>query len=93
MFDASIISMIATVVIAAYAWRSYELSRQIKIANELKTQTDQEFRQQVNDLYRAIVISNILSGQATHMDFESLIRDFKSKYKAKTPIFEEENNV
>jgi hypothetical protein len=94
MVIASAISAIATIVIAIYAGKSHELSvksyqlaQEIKVANELKTKGDQEFREQVSDLYQAIVISTLLSGPGTYSIMDSLIDAFKSKYKGKTPIF------
>jgi len=50
----SIVSAIAIVVIAIYTVISYRLSSRIK-------SRDDEFRQQVSDLFKAIVISNIIT--------------------------------
>ena len=65
------VSAIATGVIAIYSVINYKLSSTIK-------SKDEEFRQQVSDLYKAIVISNIVGGpHDTHLAIE----DFKIHYE------------
>ena len=52
---------------------------------------DKRFRQQVSDLYQAIVISNILSdpeAQYTSSHLAHKISAFKEFYKGKTTIFQ-----
>jgi hypothetical protein len=87
IYISPLISMVATAVIAFYAWRSYELSQQIKNTNDLKIKGDQEFREQLSDLYQAITISTLLSGPSSTGAFDRAISAFKSQYKGKTPIF------
>lgn len=93
MVGIEIISMgltaVATCVIAFYSWRSFKLSEEIKRSNELKTTSDQEFRQQVSDLYQAIVISTLISGPSSYGAFGPAKDVFKSQYRGKTPIFKE----
>ena len=83
-------STIASIAIAIYAFKSHDLAKEIKKANELKTKGDQEFREQVSDLYQAIVISNLIpihSGAgADSVQHPSAIDFFKRVYKGKTPI-------
>lgn len=91
------ITAIATGVIAIYAIKShsladknYQLGQEIKKANELKTKSDDEFRQQVSDLYKAIVVSNLLSPTS---DILRAIKKFNQAYKlagGKLQIFEHE---
>jgi nitric oxide reductase large subunit len=90
---ATCVSATATAAIAFYAIkshkladRSYQLAQEIKSASELKTKSDDEFRQQVSDLYKAIVISNILVSK-----LPGKIDYFKKLYKqagGKTKIFD-----
>ena len=82
MIIAMFFSAAATVAIAIYAIKShklanknYQLAQEIKKANELKTQSDDEYRQQVSDLYKAIVISNIVANRPKPIDH------FKEYYK------------
>ena len=74
---------IATVVIAIFAIASFVLAWSIQ-------QRDKENRQQISDLFQAIVISNILSNPeatlgSSHLDGK--IKLFKEFYKGKTPIY------
>ena len=80
----TLVSSIATVVIAIYAYRSYQLSSNIQ-------KQSQEYQQQVSDLYQAIVISNTFSDPNANLDsthLEHKIKAFKELYKGKTPIFD-----
>lgn len=76
----SIVSAIAIVVIAIYTVTSYRLSSRIK-------SSDDEFRQQVSDLFKAIVISNIITFPKAPT---SAIKEFKNYFEqagGKTRIF------
>jgi len=83
------LSAIATCVIAIYSACSFNLSKELKKANEMKTACDQEFRQQASDLYQAIVISTLLSGPSSSGRFVDVKDVFKAQYRGKTPIFKE----
>ena len=79
-----IIITIATVVIAFFAIASYRLASKIQ-------ERDEEHRQQISDLYQAIVISNFISNldrAEGYSSIENMKREFKMEYKGKTPIFD-----
>ena len=81
------VTAIATGVIAWHAWKSNELSSKIQ-------SRDDEFRQQISDLYKAIVISNVLN-RVPVGDYMSIytknINEFNKVYyeeaSGKTQIF------
>ena len=73
------ITAIATAAIAVYSFMSYQLASSIK-------SRDEEFRQQIRDLYEAIVISNIVTERR---ELEGRIEAFKQHYRGRTPIFEQ----
>ena len=73
-----IVTAIATAMIAYYAIKSHGLSEEIKSANELRAKRDDEFREQISDLYKAIVFSNIVGGQS---EFLSAVRHFNALYR------------
>ena len=77
---ASIVSALAAGVIAYYAYTSHELACAIKTGED-------EFRQQVSDLYKAIVVSNLLSGPESFHQIDDSIQRFSEKYTGTTPIF------
>jgi predicted PurR-regulated permease PerM len=76
---AIIITAIATGVIAYYATQSHKLASKIQIR-------DDEFRQQIKDLYQAIVVSNVI--EPSPGDTSKAIKHFKEFYKGKTPILD-----
>jgi len=55
MFASMVVSALAMVVIAWYAIKTH------KLASEIQSK-DKEFRQEMSDLYAAIVISNLVQG-------------------------------
>lgn len=74
------VTAIATVVIAWYAIANHKLASKIQ-------SRDDEFRQQISDLYKAMVISNVISGP---YDTHLAIEDFNIHYEkagGKTKIF------
>jgi hypothetical protein len=72
----TLISAIATVVIGFCAIASYRLASKIQ-------KREKEYRQQVSDLYHAMVISNLLS---TDSGISRRFDLFKINYKGETPI-------
>ena len=97
---ATCISAFAATAIAIYAGKShtlanknYQLAQEIKKANELRTESDMEFRQQLSDLYKAIVISNLMIDRIKDTYVDANITNFTNIYqkraKGKTTIFEE----
>jgi hypothetical protein len=89
MTSATIVMTLATVALATFAWQSNKLSKEIKRANDLKEAEDKGFKQQVSDLYQAIVISTLISGPSSYGAFGSAKDLFKSQYGGKTPVFKE----
>ena len=79
------VSAIATVVIAAFTGINFWLILTIK-------SKDNEFRQQVSDLYKAIVISNLMIDRIKDTWIDANITNFTNIYqkrvKGKTPIFD-----
>lgn len=71
-----IIITIATIAIALCAIASFVLAWIIN-------QRDDEFRQQLSDLYYAMVLSNLLSSDS---GLEKRFILFKQNYQGKTPI-------
>ncbi|MBI4677161.1 MAG: hypothetical protein HY748_06225 [Elusimicrobia bacterium] len=73
---------VAAVAMWWVGWRSYKLSQQVQI------QADQQ-QKDFNDLFEAIVISNILSGPSNIGAFDQAIKAFKEKYKGQRQIFKD----
>ena len=74
----AIISAVATVVIAIFTWFTYQMYKKLQ-------EKDEEYKNQIGDLYKAIVISNLLSGNS---DLEMTHKKFHKEYTGKTKIFE-----
>jgi hypothetical protein len=74
---ANVVIAIATVVIAIFAIMSYRLGSKIQ-------SRDEGFRQQISDLYQAVVISSVITGPQPELT--RAIRRFKVLYKGTTPI-------
>lgn len=81
-----IITAIATVAIAWFSWCSYQITRKLMVHDEARTQKDEEFRQQLSDLYQGIIIATLLSGPSSYGAYEDSAKVFKNKYKGQTPI-------
>ena len=75
---AIVISAVATVAIAIFTWLNYQMYKKIEERNE-------EYKNQISDLYKAIVISNLLSGNS---DLDMTYKKFNKEYTGKTKIFE-----
>lgn len=89
----SIITAIATGVIAWFAWRSHQISREIIKLTRGRNEEDATFKQEIKDFYQAIVVSNILSAPGIAKDLDkqnAQINTFKKLYNGKTNIFEDE---
>lgn len=77
------INAISTVVIAVFTGLNYAMFLSIN-------KKDNEYKQQVGDLYQALVISNIISAPTVSSGvagLEGLKNVFKSEYHGKTEIF------
>ncbi len=85
----TIVMAIATACLALFAYQSNRLAKEIKRTNDLRVAEDKEFRQQVSDLYQAIVISTLISGPSSYGAFGQAKDVFKSQYRGKTPIFKD----
>jgi hypothetical protein len=81
------VSALATCVIAVYSCFSWKLTVEMKRANDLKDKADQEFKEQVSDLYRAIVVATILSGPSSYGSLDQATSAFNAQYAGKTKIF------
>jgi len=88
MVIAIILTSFATVVIAYYAWRSHKISETIIKLTQKRDDEEKEFKQQIKDLYQAIVVSNIVLGPEGVGPRESSIQAFKRLYKGDTKIFD-----
>lgn len=86
---ATVAMAIATIFLAISAYQSNKLAKEIKRANDLRREEDKEFKQQISDLYQAIVISNVVSTSGMIGNFKVVIDAFKAFYKGKTVIFKE----
>lgn len=89
MVISTIVMAIATVFLAIFAYQSNKLAQEIKRTNDLKDAGDAEFKQQLSDLYQAIVISTLLSGPSSYGSLKQAIGAFKTQYGGKTQIFKE----
>lgn len=88
----AIITAVSTFVIALYAWRSYGVSNAIVQLTKTKDLEEARFKERIEDLYRAIVISNICT--TGHGDNpKPIIVKFNELYKGKTRIFVNENKT
>ncbi|MBU1862366.1 MAG: hypothetical protein KKH94_01725 [Candidatus Omnitrophica bacterium] len=78
-----VISALATVVIAIYTVVAHNLSKEIVKLTEKNDERDIQFKSQLKELYKAIVISNFpcagASSQEKLRDFEALFRE-RNKY-------------
>ena len=90
-----IITAVGVAAIAFYAiqihnlaGRNYQLFLEINSANELKARRDDELREQMRDLYKAVVISNLINPEygVDSDEWEKAVTLFKSLYKGKTAI-------
>lgn len=78
---AMMVTALATILIAIFAGVSHRLASKIQ-------SRDEEFRQQVSDLYQAIALSNLMIGKkAFDTITEENIETFKKFYTGKTIIF------
>jgi hypothetical protein len=68
---ASIVTAIATAVIAIYSWRSYQLSENMKMSST-------EFQQRSEALFKAMATSTLLSssGQPGSAEFSRRVQQF-----------------
>lgn len=79
------VTTFATGVIAIYAAKAHNLSIQIKILNEKNNEREEKFKNQLKELYKAIVISNFpCSGAST----TEKLRDFKEHFKDRDKYFD-----
>jgi len=88
-----IIMTFATVAIACYAVASYKLSKMVsqlqeKHRKELE-QSQRQHQEELNDLYKAIVVATIVGGSAKTGYLNADIDKFKEHYKpTRVKIFE-----
>jgi hypothetical protein len=91
-----IVTAVGVAAIAFYAiqihnlaGKNYQLLLEINSANELKARRDDELREQMSDVCKAIVISNLVRPEygVDSDEWEKAATLFKSLYKGKTVIF------
>ena len=82
MVGATVVTAVATGVIAFFTWKMHQVTQQ-------HSRKEEEFRQQLSDLYQAITIATLLSGNSNAGVLRNAIEAFKSVYKGTTPIFRE----
>lgn len=87
MVIATIVTALATGVIAYYAWRSHQISEAIMKLTQRQDDEEKEFKQQIKDLYQAIVVSNIV-GTPHGANSREPIKAFNTLYKGNTKIFD-----
>ncbi len=76
----SLISAIATCIIAYFTWQNYKMYQILK-------GKDEEYKNQTSDLYQEIVIATLLSGPTSYGDYPRCKDKFKGEYAGKTEIF------
>ena len=91
MVFANIVMMLATMVIAYYAYANHCLSKEMNRSakqrqDEIRESTEQH-QQEIKDLYQAIVVSTLISGPSSTGRLERAIKAFEKHYKGKTKIF------
>lgn len=84
---ATIMTAVATGVIAYYAWHSHKISKAIIKLTQKRDDDEKEFKQQIKDLYQGIVVSNVI-GTPHGADSKAPIEAFKKLYKGNTKIFD-----
>mgnify|MGYP001582180400 CR=1 FL=1 len=88
------VTAVATCVIALYAVKAHNLSCQIKKLNEKSDLREQEFKKQLKELYKAIVISNIpCAGASTEDKLKQFVEYFKKRDNYFDKIFDEDQNI
>jgi len=89
----TIVTAIATIVIAYLAWASYTLAKEIRDASDRHEQEVQEaserHQQELSDLYQAIVIATLLSGPSPKGQYRETKAIFEGEYTGKVQIFKE----
>ncbi len=78
----SVVIALATAVIA---WATWQVHKTTKAASA----REETFREQLSDLYQALVIATIVGAGTTGTTGQT-IGQFKNLYKGETPIFEED---
>jgi len=80
MAISSCVTAFATIGMFCWAGKAHRLNKTIK--NE-RAKRDEE----TSDLFGAIVIATLLSGNSSPDQFHSFKEKFKEQYRGKTPIF------
>lgn len=83
-----VITTFATMGMFTVSYRNFRFLQLIenerKKLEKNRDEKEQEFREQLSDLYRAIVISNLLSGNS---DLDMTHKKFSKEYDGKIEIF------
>lgn len=84
------VTAFVTCFIALYAVKAHNLSYQIKKLNEKNDLREQEFKKQLKELYKAIVISNIpCAGASTEDKLRQFVKYFKERDNYFDKIFDD----
>ena len=85
-----VVTMLATVVIAFYAFASHRLAKEMNRSTEQREEksheTNVQHQEEIKDLYQAIVCA-MIAGAVTQGDTSKARRRFNEMYKGKTRIF------
>lgn len=85
----NVVMALATFVIAIYSWRSYSLSKEIKKLSDNQADRESQFRIELKDLYKAIVISNLpCAGGSVDDKLKDFVRFYKDRHNYFGEIFE-----
>lgn len=87
------VTAFATCIIALYTVKAHSLSCQIKKLSERSDLRDKEFKKQLKELYKAIVISNIpCSGASTEDKLKQFVEHFKNRDNYFDKVFEDDKS-
>jgi len=78
-------SVVVALATAVIAWATWQVHKTTKMASA----REETFREQLSDLYQALVIATIVGAVPTGSTLSVAIGRFRNQYKGKTPIFEE----
>ena len=92
-FVVSFVIAFATVVIAVATWQMHKTTKMAGTRDQEfrdgLVDREEAFREQLSDLYQALVIATLISATSTGTVARA-IAQFRNQYKGTTPIFEED---
>lgn len=85
----SIVTAIATAVIAWFTKESYKVYSQLKRLEEKRQVDDEKRQKEVRDLYQAIVISNLpCAGDSVDNKLKDFVRYYEDRHKFFGNVFD-----